>query len=332
MLAGSMAGAVGVGLSFPLDTVNTRSQLNALAEADQQKDKRRFHPFIGSVRVSEKTGGRSRQTESQQQHSSRHDDLVATAISIYRREGWRGFFSGARGMVAGESVIKAVAFGANSVALAAFQPYESGSTLQVGTTTPVSDEPSALALFAAACFAGTMAAFVVAPVERIKVVMQSSPQGMYRDEIECLRAIWKSQGPRGLLQGLDATIARDMPGYGLYFAIYEALTQNCDLGPVMSPALFGAAAGSASWIPVYPIDTVKTLLQRGVYNHTYVPSSSSSCTPQTAWQIIAQLYAQGGPGAFYRGLTPKLLRSAVNHAATFAVYESMMENLRQLAA
>lgn len=280
LLAGSVAGVIGIGLSFPLDTVNTRFQL---VQGGQEAD-----------------CGISRKSSSQIS-----GNIVDTALQIYQNDGWQGFFAGAKGMMAGESVIKAVAFTSNALALA-----------NIEASSPSSAGPSALALFVSACFAGMMAAFVVAPVERIKVVMQSSPKGAFKDEWDCARTILHEQGVRGLVHGLDATLARDIPGYGFYFAIYGMLNQHCDIGP-LSPILFGATAGSASWIPVYPIDTVKTLMQRGM------SQSSSAC--MTAWQVTTQLYARGGARAFYHGLAPKLLRSAVNHATTFTVYESAMQ-------
>ena len=85
-------------------------------------------------------------------------------------------------------------------------------------------------------------------------------------------------GVRGLLfRGLGATLAREVPSFGFYFAAYE-----CTKGLILSlllthaspllgggggslaflaPLVGGAAAGVAAWVPVYPIDVVKTNLQ-----------------------------------------------------------------------
>jgi len=37
--------------------------------------------------------------------------------------------------------------------------------------------------------------------------------------------------------------------------------------------------------------------------------------------VARALYAQGGVAIFWDGITPKLLRSVVNHAVTFFVFE-----------
>lgn len=310
LLAGSVAGVIGIGVAFPLDTVNTRSQLQS------------HHPDELDVNDQEPSKG-SRQhsrwvltTTPVPTPMPPPNNLVDTARIIFHQEGWRGFFPGVRGMMAGESVIKAVAFSANALALTQLQE---ASRLSLPSSSSLLDSSSGI-LVTAACFAGLLTAFVVAPVERIKVVLQASPPGTYQNEMDCIAAIWREQGWGGLLLGLDATLARDVPGYGLYFAIYGLLMQSgWDFGP-LSPVVFGAAAGSASWIPVYPIDVVKTRLQRNV-------GPMSDQTPTDAWHIVRQLYHTGGPAAFYTGLTPKLLRAAVNAGTSYSVYESLMSHL-----
>lgn len=43
-----------------------------------------------------------------------------------------------------------------------------------------------------------------------------------------------------------------------------------------------------------------------------------------AIDVAIQLYKDEGVGAFFNGLTPKMLRASVNHAVTFWVYDLMM--------
>jgi hypothetical protein len=47
----------------------------------------------------------------------------------------------------------------------------------------------------------------------------------------------------------------------------------------------------------------------------------------STWQIVDDLYKQGGVGAFFDGLTPKMMRAAINHAVTFFVYANILEAL-----
>ena len=71
-----------------------------------------------------------------------------------------------------------------------------------------------------------------------------------------------------------------------------------------------------SWVPVYPIDVVKTLLQNTKGDET-----------KGAWNVAYDLYKDGGVAAFFDGITPKMLRAAVNHAVTFWVYDLIMAQL-----
>ena len=61
---------------------------------------------------------------------------------------------------------------------------------------------------------------------------------------------------------------------------------------------------------------IKTLVQ-----NTEGGDSSS------AFDIAIDLYKNEGIGAFFNGLTPKMLRASVNHAVTFWVYDFMMDVL-----
>jgi solute carrier family 25 carnitine/acylcarnitine transporter 20/29 len=111
-------------------------------------------------------------------------------------------------------------------------------------------------------YTGFIASFLVNPIERIKILMQSDKEGKYRSEIDCALKVITKDGWKGLMvRGLDATLAREIPGYGLYFVVYSLLMQSTfglALGPNFSPLVCGAAAGCLSWIPVFPFDVVKT--------------------------------------------------------------------------
>merc|ERR1712125_254607 len=122
----------------------------------------------------------------------------------------------------------------------------------------------------------------------------------------------------GFLTGLGPTLAREVPSYGIYFLVYGVFmqTQIASLLGNIAPLVFGALSGMASWIPVYPVDVVKTLVQNSDGKETL-----------SSFQVTKTLYEEGGVGAFFDGLTPKMLRAAVNHAVCFYVYDIMMDIL-----
>lgn len=225
---------------------------------------------------------------------------------IYQAEGFGGFYSGCRSTMMGQAVIKAISFTVNAKALAALLPY--GDYL-----------PHVTILLMAACTAGLVASFVVSPVERVKVMMQAKGKGAYANEFECIRAIVAMEGWRGLLhRGLLITIAREVPSDAVYFALYGYLIQSnlVDHFGASAPLVFGAMAGCASWCPVYPIDSVKTIVQN-------TEGASSTCS----WKVAADIYRKGGLIAFYDGFPAKLIRAAVFHSMTFFVYELVLDAL-----
>lgn len=147
--------------------------------------------------------------------------------------------------------------------------------------------------------------------------MQAQQNSVYANELECIQAVLENEGWTGLFsRGLGPTLAREVPSYAIYFVVYGVLMRTAaaeGLGSV-APLVCGAISGCACWIPVYPVDVVKTLVQ-----NTEGGESSKS-----AVDVALQLYRDEGVGAFFNGLTPKMLRASVNHAVTFYVYDLMM--------
>lgn len=291
LVAGSVAGAVGVGVAFPLDTLKTKSQVLASSQRS------------GGIQ-SDASSGTASLLAGEDVTQMNMFELFAL---IYKMEGIGGFFGGVKGMMVGQAVIKSVAFSANQIGLSFLK--ENAAFL-----------PSAAVLLGAAFFSGFVTSFLVTPIERVKVLMQASNK--YKNEIHCLQNIIKSDdlGFIGLFsRGLGPTLAREVPSYGIYFLIYGllmALPIATAMGN-MAPLVFGAFTGMASWIPVYPVDVVKTLVQ----------NSDGSDGAVSSFEVARQLYEERGIEGFFDGLTPKMLRAAVNHSITFFVYDIVLNML-----
>jgi solute carrier family 25 carnitine/acylcarnitine transporter 20/29 len=129
-----------------------------------------------------------------------------------------------------------------------------------------------------------------------------------------VRQLYKEGGVRSVFRGSAATLARDGPGSAAYFATYEYIKRwLTPVGPDGKPqgqlsltavTCAGGAAGVAMWIPVFPIDTVKSRLQTAEGN-------------VTVGGIIRDLYGRGGFKAFFPGIGPALARAVPANAATF---------------
>ena len=173
----------------------------------------------------------------------------------------------------------------------------------------------------AAFSAGVTSSFVVTPVERIKVMMQSNPD-VYSNEMQCIQAVLNTEGMGGLLtRGLGISFIREIPSVGLSFILYALLMhQSMTFGSTsLAPLLFGAISGSLSCVPVYPVDCVKTRVQ-----NTVGGANKDKNAVMSPLEIAQDLYDNRGVSGFVDGLTPKMLRCAVLYAVSFSIYEQIL--------
>ena len=118
-------------------------------------------------------------------------------------------------------------------------------------------------------------------------MMQAQQNSLYKNELECIRAVLENEGWIGLFtRGLGLTLAREVPSYAIYFVAYCTLMSTAMAGGLgsMAPLVCGAMSGCACWIPVYPIDVVKTLVQN---------TEGSSEDSRSAMDVTIQLYRDG---------------------------------------
>lgn len=152
---------------------------------------------------------------------------------------------------------------------------------------------------------------VMAPTERVKVVLQTTSGGSF---LSAAKKVVSEGGIQSLFKGSLATLARDGPGSALYFASYEVCKKflndrsgNAANGEIniKNVCISGGVAGMSMWLVVFPIDTIKTKLQ-------------ASSTRQSMVQATKEIYSsRGGIKGFFPGLGPALLRSFPANAATF---------------
>jgi solute carrier family 25 carnitine/acylcarnitine transporter 20/29 len=100
---------------------------------------------------------------------------------------------------------------------------------------------------------------------------------------------------------MSATILRDAPGLGIYFASYEFLARRLSKDGTMEALtslqlLFaGGAAGMLSWLFNYPTDVIKTRFQANDTDKSYN-------------ETIRKIYAERGLKNFFVGFGTTLLR------------------------
>jgi solute carrier family 25 carnitine/acylcarnitine transporter 20/29 len=203
-----------------------------------------------------------------------------------------------------------------------FWGYDLGKRLvKTFSTVAPSGQLSIAQLSAAGFFSAIPQTLITAPFERVKVLLQVQGQRelkpgekpKYNGQMDVVRQLYRQGGIRSVFRGSAMTLARDGPGSAAYFATYEIVKRrltpldatgkpsgDLSLTAVMTA---GAAAGVAMWIPVFPVDTLKSRLQ----------SSEGS----TISQVFKELWARNGYKAFFPGFAPAMARAVPANAATF---------------
>ncbi|KAI9368134.1 mitochondrial carrier domain-containing protein [Aspergillus egyptiacus] len=245
-------------------------------------------------------------------------DVVKKTVA---REGmFRGLYAGVSAPLVGVTPMFAVSFWGYDLGKTIVS---SLSEVEVKNNTP---QYSIGQISAAGFFSAIPMTLITAPFERVKVLLQIQGQNppppgqkpKYSGGMDVVRQLYKEGGIRSVFRGSAMTLARDGPGSAAYFAAYEYIKRSLTpkdangniTGELSLPAVLaaGGAAGIAMWIPVFPVDTIKSRLQ------------SASGKP-TIGGTIRSVYASGGFKAFFPGFGPALARAVPANAATFAGVE-----------
>ncbi|KAK5106798.1 carnitine transporter [Lithohypha guttulata] len=241
-------------------------------------------------------------------------DVVRRTVA---REGmFRGLYAGVSAPLVGVTPMFAVSFWG----------YDMGKKLVEATTVvPVKNNTPQYSIgqiSAAGFFSAIPMTLITAPFERVKVLLQIQGQKQlapgekpkYSGGVDVVRQLYKEGGIKSVFRGSAMTLARDGPGSAAYFATYEYIkrtlspkdaegnaTGELSLSAVLAA---GGAAGVAMWIPVFPVDTIKSRIQ-------------TDPGKPTIGGTISQLYGKGGIKAFFPGFGPALARAVPANAATF---------------
>jgi solute carrier family 25 citrate transporter 1 len=165
----------------------------------------------------------------------------------------------------------------------------------------------------------------------IKIRLQAQRHSMmdpldvpkYRNAAHAAYLIVKEEGFGALYKGVGLTALRQATNQAVNFAMYQefkkmALKAQPELTelPSYQHLLLGGLSGAMGPMSNAPIDTIKTRIQRA----THVPGESSTKRVVT---LVNNILKTEGWRAFYKGLTPRLLRVAPGQAITFMVYEKV---------
>ncbi|KAJ9150691.1 hypothetical protein NKR23_g3446 [Pleurostoma richardsiae] len=239
-----------------------------------------------------------------------------------------------RGLYAG---VSAPLVGVTPMFAVSFWGYDLGKDIVTAISAPSPTGTLSIGqISAAGFFSAIPMTAITAPFERVKVILQVQGQAKlapgekprYSGGLDVVRQLYREGGVRSVFRGSAATLARDGPGSAAYFAAYEYIKRRMTpvdpatgkpSGQLSLPAITtaGAAAGVAMWIPVFPVDTVKSRLQ----------TAEGSVT---IGGVVRELYGKGGLRAFFPGFGPALARAVPANAATFLGVELAHQSMNKM--
>ena len=195
-------------------------------------------------------------------------------------------------------------------------------------------EVSGQATFLAGLAAGvTEAVCVVTPMEVVKIRLQAQYHSLadpldipqYRNAPHAAWLLIKNEGVGSLYRGVSLTALRQGTNQAVNFSAYAKFKQilqdlqpqyNDGELPSYQTAVIGLVSGAMGPLSNAPIDTIKTRLQK-------TPAEEGQTALSRVKNIASDMFKQEGSKAFYKGITPRIMRVAPGQAVTFTVYEKL---------
>ncbi|KAF9892431.1 hypothetical protein FE257_001539 [Aspergillus nanangensis] len=291
LIAGGGAGMMEALVCHPLDTIKVRMQLSRRANAPGMKTR----------------------------------GFVATGAEIVKKETALGLYKGLGAVLGGIIPKMAIRF-------TSYEQYK--LLLSDKETGAVTSKATFLAGLAAGV---TEAVAVVNPMEVVKIRLQAQHHSLadpldapkYRSAPHALFTIVKEEGFSVLYRGVSLTALRQGTNQAANFTAYTELKaflqrvqpeySNSQL-PSYQTTFIGLISGAVGPFSNAPIDTIKTRLQK-----TRAEPGQSAVT--RIMVIAKDMFKQEGARAFYKGITPRVMRVAPGQAVTFTVYELLKGKL-----
>ncbi|CAG2174240.1 unnamed protein product, partial [Oppiella nova] len=196
--------------------------------------------------------------------------------------------------------------------------------------------------FCCGSLAGLSATLVAHPIDviRTRIIAQSEPK-TYTSTPNAFKTIVRTEGYRALFRGLVPTLIQIAPLTGIQFTVYNKSQRLWDtyVGPMqlseehrrsdkMQRFLFfektficGGVAGLTAKLTVYPMDLIKKRLQVEGFQKAR-QGFGAVATYNGFIDCVLKIMRQENVFAFYKGLSPSLMKAAVTTALNFSLYEN----------
>ncbi|KIW49512.1 hypothetical protein PV05_11185 [Exophiala xenobiotica] len=250
--------------------------------------------------------------------------FIATGRDIVKRETVFGLYKGLGAVLTGIVPKMAIRF-------TSYEWYKQLLANKDGVVT------SQATFLAGLCAGVTEAVAVVTPMEVVKIRLQAQYHSLsdpldvpkYRSAPHALLSVVREEGIGALYRGVSLTALRQGTNQAVNFTAYTEFKellqkwqpeyQGKNL-PSYQTTLIGLISGAMGPFSNAPIDTIKTRLQK-------TPAEPGQTAISRIVLITKDMFKQEGPRAFYKGITPRVMRVAPGQAVTFTVYEFLKKHI-----
>ncbi|KNC99324.1 uncharacterized protein SPPG_05572 [Spizellomyces punctatus DAOM BR117] len=301
LLAGGVAGCCEALTCHPLDTIKVRLQLRGERSAKRP---------VTTV------AGQAMNAAAAELAKPKRQNFITVGVDIARKEGVLALYKGLGAVVTGIVPKMAIRFSSFEFFKSKLADKQTGQVNAAGN-------------FVAGLAAGTTeAVLVVTPMDVIKIRLQAQRHSMtdpldipkYRNAAHCAYVMVKEEGVASLYKGVGLTALRQATNQAANFTVYQFLRkhlhdlqpQHGDTLPAYQHLVMGFISGACGPLFNAPIDTIKTRIQKA-------PSEDKGWVRFV--KVTKGIAQNEGYAAFYKGLTPRVLRVAPGQAITFMVYE-----------
>ncbi|KAK9388130.1 mitochondrial carrier domain-containing protein [Lipomyces mesembrius] len=252
--------------------------------------------------------------------------FFATGVNIARKESIFGLYKGLGAVITGIVPKMAIRFSSFEIFKNALADKTTNKTTSAG-------------IFLAGLAAGTAEAIlVVTPTDVIKIRLQAQHHSMadpldvpkYRNAAHAAFTIVREEGISALYRGVILTSLRQATNQAVNFTAYteikaylKSIQPQYQELPSYQHMIIGLISGALGPLSNAPIDTIKTRMQKE-------PAIEGESAFGRVSRISKHLMQREGFFAFYKGITPRVMRVAPGQAVTFAVYEQVSKSLEQV--
>jgi len=196
-------------------------------------------------------------------------------------------------------------------------------------TSSAKGEKSFLKTFLKGGISATVSKTAVAPIERIKLILQVQATSTqitepYKGIVDCATRVYKEQGISAFWRGNTANIIRYFPTQALNFAFKDKYKEifvrpAAEVGFWMfflGNLASGGAAGATSLLFVYPLDFARTRLGADV-------GKGEARQFNGLFDCIKKIYKSDGLAGLYQGFSASIYGIIIYRAAFFGGFDTL---------